>query len=85
MDYTNLTGNQEIDENELVFDIGSLYDYFTKVPDTRKQKGKRYALRQHLGNDGLAKLGGEDKPSGITDWVAERAEQLKRMRILAGE
>ena len=83
MDYTNLIGNQEIDENELVFDIGSLYDYFTKVPDTRKHKGKRYALSSILVMMVLAKLGGEDKPSGITDWVAERAEQLKRMRILA--
>jgi len=83
MDYTNLTPNQEIDENELVFDIGSLYHYFTRVLDTRKQKGKRYTLSSLLVLMVLAKLGGEDKPSGITDWVAERAEQLKGMRILA--
>jgi predicted transposase YbfD/YdcC len=83
MDYTNLAPNQEIDENELVFDLGSLYHYFTRVVDTRKQKGKRYALSSLLVLMVLAKLGGEDKPSGITDWVAERAEQLKGMRILA--
>jgi len=33
----------------------------------------------------LAKLGGEDHPSGITDWVAERAEQLRSMKILTRE
>jgi predicted transposase YbfD/YdcC len=30
----------------------------------------------------LAKIGGEDKPSGITDWVAERKEQLVVLKIL---
>jgi len=30
----------------------------------------------------LAKLGGEDKPSGITDWVAVRKEQLVAMKVL---
>jgi len=82
MDYTNLTHNQDIDENGLVFDLGSLYDFFRKVPDTRKHKGKRYSLVALLVMMLLAKLGGEDKPSGITDWVAERTEQLRDMKIL---
>jgi predicted transposase YbfD/YdcC len=30
----------------------------------------------------LAKLGGEDKPSGITDWIAERKEQLVALKVL---
>jgi hypothetical protein len=33
----------------------------------------------------LAKLGGKDKPSWITDWVAERKEQLVVMKILKGD
>lgn len=85
MDYTNLSPNQEVDNNGIVFDIGSLYDYFTKVPDTRQNKGKRYTLTSLLVMMVLAKLGGEDKPSGITDWVSGRAEQLKSMQILARE
>jgi hypothetical protein len=82
MDYSNLTCDQDIDENGLVFDLGSLYDFLKKVPDPRKQKGKRYSLAALLVMMLLAKLGGEDKPSGITDWVAERAEQLRHMKIL---
>ena len=82
MDYTNLTCDQDIDENGLVFNLGSLYDFLKKVPDPRKQKGKRYSLAALLVMMLLAKLGGEDKPSGITDWVAERAEQLRHMKIL---
>ena len=82
MDYTNLSCEQDIDENGLVFDLGSLYDFLRRVPDPRKRKGKRYALAALLVMMLLAKLGGEDKPSGITDWVAERAEQLRRMKIL---
>jgi hypothetical protein len=33
----------------------------------------------------LAKLGGEDNPSGIADWVFNRMEQLVEMKILSGE
>ena len=39
MDYTNLRPNQDIDENGLVFEVGSLYAYFQPVKDTRKLKG----------------------------------------------
>lgn len=85
MDYTQLSGAQEIDENGLVFDLGSLYDYLLKVPDMRKAKGKRYWLVTLLVLMLLAKLGGEDKPSGITDWVAERKEELEQLKILKGE
>lgn len=85
MDYINLSPHQDIDENGLIFDLGSLYDFLRRVPDTRKQRGKRYSLIALLVVMLLAKLGGEDKPSGITDWVAERAEQLKCMKILTRE
>jgi predicted transposase YbfD/YdcC len=52
------------------------------VIDTRKAKGKRYMLETLLTLIFLAKLGGEDKPTGITDWVANRVEQLVEMKIL---
>jgi predicted transposase YbfD/YdcC len=83
MDYTNLSPYQEVDENGLVFDLGSLYDFLKKVSDPRKDHGKRYSLASLLVLMLLAKLGGEDKPSGITDWVAERAEQLMDMKVLS--
>jgi len=85
MDYTQLSPAQEVDENGLVFDLGSLYEYFMRVQDIRSSKGKRYRLVTLLVLMLLAKLGGEDKPSGITDWIAERKEQLVVLKILKRE
>ncbi len=82
MDYTNLRANQEVDEKGLVYEMGSLYAYFQKVTDTRKAKGKLYPLPLLLLLLMMAKLGGEDKPSGIADWIAHRVEQLSEMKIL---
>lgn len=85
MDYINLAPHQDINENGLIFEIDSLYAYFQRVGDTRKSKGKRYSLVLLLFLMMLAKLGGEDKPSGMADWVANRIEQLFKMRILPKE
>jgi predicted transposase YbfD/YdcC len=82
MDYTNLASNQDVDENGLIFEIGSLYDYLRRVSDTRKPKGKLYSLPMLLVLMILAKLGGEDKPSGITDWVVYRIDLLYEMKIV---
>jgi predicted transposase YbfD/YdcC len=82
MDYTNLKPNQDVTENGLVYEVGSLYAYFQQVPDTRDAKGKLYPLTLLLTLMMLAKMGGEDKPSGIADWVANRVEQLLEMKLL---
>jgi predicted transposase YbfD/YdcC len=82
MDYINLAPDQDVNENGLIFDIDSLYAYFQRVSDTRKAKGKQYPLVLLLLLMMLAKLGGEDKPSGIADWVSHRLEQLFEMRVL---
>lgn len=82
MDYTNLRPNQDVDENGLVYEVGSLYAYFQSVNDTRKPKGKLYPLPLLLILMMLAKLGGEDKPSGIADWIAHRISQLNEMKVL---
>jgi len=78
MDYTNREG----DKHELVFDIGSLYEYLLEVTDTRKARGKRYTLISLLVLMLLAKLCGEDKPSGIAEWIAHRKEQWVAYGIL---
>ena len=39
MDYTNLRPNQDIDENGLVFEVGSLYAYFQRVKERESSKG----------------------------------------------
>lgn len=82
MDYINLAPNEDINENGLIFEIDSLYAYFERVSDTRKPKGKQYSLVLLLFLMMLAKLGGEDKPSGMADWVSHRLEQLFEMKVL---
>lgn len=59
-----------------VLDLGSLYHRFSGLQDKRKAKGKRYALATILLGMFLAKLCGEDKPSGIAEWVALRGEWI---------
>ncbi|MGD2027973.1 MAG: transposase family protein, partial [Anaerolineales bacterium] len=44
--------------------------------DSRKARGKRYELNTILVLIVLAKLSGEDKPSGIADWAQFRTEEL---------
>lgn len=59
-----------------VLDLGSLYQRFGGLQDKRHAKGKRYALATILVGMFLAKLCGEDKPSGIAEWVAHRGTWL---------
>ncbi len=82
MDYTNLRPNEDVDENGLIYEMGSLYAFFQCVKDTRKARGKLYSLPQLLVLMMLAKMGGEDKPSGIADWITHRMEQLSEKKIL---
>lgn len=77
----------EFNITEFIVDSGSVYDYFTKMEDTRKKRGIRYSLPTLLLLIVLAKLCGEDKPYGIADWVRERKDlllaalQLKHPRL----
>ena len=60
----------------LIFDLGSLYARFQELHDQRKPKGKRYALATVLVILCLAKLCGEDRPSGIAEWAHQRGEWI---------
>ncbi len=59
-----------------VINLGSLYKRFQGLTDKRKAKGKRYALETILLVMFLAKLCGEDKPSGIAEWAKLRAGMI---------
>jgi predicted transposase YbfD/YdcC len=61
---------------EQVFDVGSLYAKFSGLSDKRKLKGLRYRLETILVVMVLAKICGEDNPSGIADWAKHRTELL---------
>ena len=65
-----------ITEERVVFDVGSLYAQLQALKDSRKPRGIRYQLVTVLVMMVMAKLCGEDTPSGIADWVKHRAEQF---------
>jgi predicted transposase YbfD/YdcC len=79
MDYSK----QKQNENGLIFDIGSLYERFYEIVDRRKARGKRYPLVDLLVLMMLAKLGGEDRPSGMAEWIAHRKEIWVEHKIIA--
>jgi len=64
---------------EVVIDVGSLYYRFERMKDKRKARGLRYRLVHILVMMVLAKICGEDTPSGIADWVKHRSEQMIEM------
>lgn len=59
-----------------LFDLGSLYARFRELHDCRKARGKRYRLEMVLTLIVLAKLCGEDTPSGIAEWAKHRTGWL---------
>ena len=61
---------------ESEFDVKSLYGYLEEITDKRKRRGIRYQLADALALIILAKLGGEDEPRGIADWLKYRAALL---------
>jgi predicted transposase YbfD/YdcC len=63
-------------EEDVVFDVGSLYAHLQGLKDSRKARGIRYSLVTILVMKVMAKLCGEDTPSGMADWVKYRAEQF---------
>lgn len=80
--YNQVGPDQEIYTTGMIYDLKSLFAFLLRVVDTRKAKGKRYVLETLLTLILLAKLAGEDKPTGITDWVANRVDQLVEMKVL---
>jgi len=83
MDYNNVPFHQEISAAGLIYDLGSLYDYFTQVCDPRDDRGKQYVLAELLVLMVLAKMAGQQKCSQIADWVAHRLEALVEMKLLS--
>ncbi len=62
-----------------VLDLDSLAVYFESLHDARCARGKRYRLAQVLILATLAKLSGEDQPSGIAQWAQLRHPVLGRL------
>jgi predicted transposase YbfD/YdcC len=64
-------------------DLDSLYAYLARLQDRRHARGLRYALVTVLGYIVLAKLAGEDRLFGISQWVRYRQESLAEALHLA--
>jgi predicted transposase YbfD/YdcC len=85
MDSNTLQANQDCTESGFIFEIHSLYAYLKRVVDPRKSKGIRYQLATILLLILLAKLGGQDNPTGISEWVKHREAALVEMLKLPGK
>ena len=66
-----------------VFEVSGLWERLARLTDGRRPRGKRYPLPLVLLLVVLAKLGGEDRPSGIADWIAHRRRALQQALGLA--
>ena len=73
----NVCGSWDRNEGAgFVVDWGSLYDFLTRLEDRRDPRGVRYPLARVLAFVLLAKLAGEDRLTGIAEWVQHRKEAL---------
>lgn len=68
-----------------IINLSSMYASFKALGDKRRPKGKRYELATILLGIFLAKLCGEDKPSGIAEWVKLRGTWLVKLLGLKRE
>ena len=72
-------------ETERVVNLSSLYSYLERLKDGRDAQGLRYSLATILVLLILAKMCGQDKASGIADWVKLRAGYLREALNVKGE
>ena len=63
----------------IIFDVGSLYQRFEKLSDNRSTQGLRYPLAVILVLMVMAKMSGEDQPSGMAEWAKYRADEIAEM------
>jgi len=58
------------------FDVADLAAHLNQLTDSRDRRGKIYPLGMILTLVILAKLAGEDKPSGIAEWIRLRCDDF---------
>lgn len=76
MECSTPTFDVNLNPNGFVVDLDSLYAHLARLQDRRHARGLRYALVTILGYIVLAKLAGEDRLFGISQWVRYRQESL---------
>jgi len=73
---------QDYGATGILYDLGSLYEGLSKITDKRKARGKLYRLETILMIIVLAKLSGEDKPSGIAEWGKHHGGEIVELMQL---
>lgn len=63
-------------QEAIAVEVNSLYAHFCTLTDQRCRRGIRYPLPIALTMIVLAKLGGEDGPKGMAEWLSNRMEFL---------
>ena len=63
----------------IVFNVADLEARLNQLTDTRDRRGKIYSLGMILIMVILAKLSGEDKPSGIAQWIWLRCDVMVKI------
>jgi predicted transposase YbfD/YdcC len=79
MDCITIGEKESCTEWGFVYELNSLYAYLERITDPRKPKGIRYQLASLLLLILLAKMGGENHPTGITEWIKHREEGLVKL------
>ncbi len=79
MHYSASRVKQDYGATGMLYDLGSVYEGLSKITDKRKARGKIYRLETILMIVVLAKLSGEDKPSGIADWGKHHGTELAEL------
>lgn len=60
----------------VLFDVGALMEQMETLTDARQERGKRYPLPFLLVVMLFAKLCGENRPTGMAEWIKLRREEL---------
>jgi predicted transposase YbfD/YdcC len=79
MECTTPTFDVNLDPNGFVIDLDCLYAWLARLPDQRHARGVRYALVTVLLFLVLAKLAGQDRLYGISQWVRYRQAPLAQV------
>jgi len=79
MHYSASRVKQEYGATGVLYDLGSVYEGLCKIMDKRKARGKVYRLETILMVIILAKLSGEDKPSGIAEWGKHHGAEIVKL------
>ena len=81
MEYRPAGFDVNVDAQGFMVDVGSLYDCPGRLKDRRDARGIRYKLVHILVFVVLAKLAGEDRLTGISEWVWHRKEALAKALV----